>query len=287
MLGKDIVNSLLKKSNIEIHGIDLNSSIIENKNFHQHIFNITELSRLNEVLRDIQPEIIVHTAAIVSLMECEDNYKLVNKLHVDVTRELSKIKAKVIYISTDSVFNGIKGDYLETEIPDPLNNYAKTKYLGEIAVQANCNDYIIIRTNIFGFSIPLKGSIVEWAIKSFQNREEIDGFIDVFFNPIYTKHLAKRIIDLIQLDYKGVINLASLNKVSKYDFLTCIATYAGFSKAIIHESSIAGINSSIPRPKNTTLNINHANKILELPTISEGIEDLIKDLKKEANYERD
>ena len=101
------------------------------------------------------------------------------------------------------------------------------------------------------------------------------------------KHLAKRIIDLIQLDYKGVINLASLNKVSKYDFLTCIATYAGFSKAIIHESSIAGINSSIPRPKNTTLNINHANKILELPTISEGIEDLIKDLKKEANYERD
>ena len=279
MLGKDMVTSLLEFSDIEVYGVDLKELDINKTNFHQRIVDITDLNLLGEFLNRVQPEIIIHTAAIVNLKICEDSFETGKKLHIDVSRELAKTGAKVIYISTDSVFNGSKDNYTEDDIPDPINNYARTKYLGELAIKANSDNYIIIRTNIFGFNKPLRNSLAEWAITNIKEGKEINGFTDVFFNAIYTKHLAKCILQLIKNDFKGLINIASLNTISKYDFINYLGIKSGLLKKEIIKSSIKDIKFTILRPLNTTLSVEKALKYIKIPTIQSGIDELINDYK--------
>jgi len=193
----------------------------------------------------------------------------------------------LLYISTDSVFNGEKGNYTEESTPDPLNNYGMTKYLGELAVRANNKNSLVIRTNIFGYNNPLKASLAEWAIKEFKNGNHVNGYSNVIFNAIYTKHLANIIVNLVDKDQNGVINIASKTQISKYDFLVKLANSMGQSSDIVSKAKlITNADKSMIRPLNTTLNVDRAAKFIELPTIESGITELAKDYKEEVVDER-
>ena len=284
MLAKDIINAFAKLDNITIHGIDQTSSP-NCINYTQHLLDLTDMDTLYQLIQYINPDLIIHTAAIVNLKICEENFNLANKLHIESSRVLASTKVKIVYISTDSVFNGINGNYTEESIPDPLNNYARSKYLGELAVRANNPNHIIVRTNIFGYSNPLKGSLCEWAIKSFQNGKNIYGFDDVIFNAMYTKHLAAALLDLFQLDFRGIINIASSNYISKYDFVKYLAIKFDVPLKMISRTSVSNIDLKIARPHDTTLNIDRANQILIIPSVFEGIDQLYIDYNRELTNE--
>ena len=212
MLGSQIIRCLLNENKFNIFGFS-KSSNKENKHLiKEYLFDLTDIEKLEEHISNINPDIIIHTAAIVNLQACEDDFNLAKKTHIDVSAQIAKNNALIVYISTDSIFNGNNKDaYKEDDKAKPLNNYSKTKYLGEIAIRSNSSNFIIIRTNIFGFKIPLAHSFVEWALKAFQNKEKIKGFDDVYFNPVYVKHLSKKILKLIDANFKGVINIGSSN----------------------------------------------------------------------------
>lgn len=159
MLGSDIVKIFLN-NNYKVFGIDKNDNINNNINFYK--MDLTNLIELKKVLRNINPDLIIHTAAFVDVNFCENNIQKAIDLHVVVTRILAKFGCQMIYISTDSVFNGIKGNYTEDDIPDPLNVYARTKLLGEFATLSNNKKATVIRTNIFGFhKDKLRNSLAE------------------------------------------------------------------------------------------------------------------------------
>jgi dTDP-4-dehydrorhamnose reductase len=286
MLAKDIINSFAQTESTKIYGVDLIKSP-STYAIEQHVLDLTNLLDLEEMVRKIKPDLIIHTAAIVNLNTCEENYGLANKLHIDSSRVLASSKARIIYISTDSVFNGKKGNYTEESIPDPLNNYARSKYMGELAVQANNPNHLIIRTNIFGYNIPLKESLCEWAIKSFLRNEKISGFDDVIFNAIYTKQLAVLLLELSLAKITGIINIASNDFISKYDFIKYLASKFDIHQSFIKKTSVSCVNFRIDRPYNTTLNIDKAQQILKTPSIYESIDqlylDYIKELKNEKN----
>lgn len=277
MLGSKIVEQLLIKNKYEVFGFDQVSAEISNPFYKECILDLTDFTKLQTAIIKVKPDAIIHTAAIVNLNTCETNPELASKLHIEVSRYLAEAGARTIYISTDSVFNGKKGDYMEDDIPDPLNNYSKTKFLGEYAVKANNPNHVIIRTNIFGFNIPLKGSIAEWAIKSFENNEQITGFSDVFFNAIYTKHLAEKIEILLYSNFTGTIHIGTSNYISKYDFLKYLYEKFNLQGTGVNEGNSNEIRSNIVRPVNTTLNIDHAKALFKLPTVFEGIDELIND----------
>ncbi|MCG8453513.1 MAG: sugar nucleotide-binding protein, partial [Spirochaetales bacterium] len=155
MLGKEFVNACLNETNYELFGIDINSNKLSHKRFEFHKKDLTNFNELKVLIDNIKPDIIIHFAAAINIKKCEEDFGSCTKINTDVIRFLAQFESKVIYISTDSVFNGITGHYSEEDIPDPLNNYAKSKLLGEYALEANNKDHIIVRTNIFGFSMPL------------------------------------------------------------------------------------------------------------------------------------
>jgi dTDP-4-dehydrorhamnose reductase len=283
MLAKDIINELANNVRVIIHGVDLIEN--PNPNIHkQHTIDLSNIKKVEELINNIDPDIIIHTAAIVNLGVCEEDFNLAAKVHIDSSRVLAKSKARLIYISTDSIFNGETGNYNEENIPDPLNNYARTKYLGELAIQSNNINHVVVRTNIFGFNNPLKGSLCEWAIRSFNNNEKISGYSDVIFNAIYTKHLAVILVNLALNDFKGVLNIASNDFVTKYDFVKYLSAKFDVPNTEIGISEMS--NMKIKRPLNTTLNVDKAYQLFEIPSIYEGIDQLVIDYNKELKNER-
>ena len=281
MLGKDIYSEFAKNG-LSVFGVDLiKSSILQNK--FQRIGDLTDKEFIISILKEIKPDIIIHCAAIVNLETCENNKELANAVHVNVTKCLAQYKpneTKLIYISTDSVFDGLKGNYKETDKTNPINYYAESKLNGEKEVRFNPN-HIIVRTNIFGFNIPLRNSLSEWAIKSFKSNQIISGFDDVIFNAIYTKDLAKAIHQLLKQKFIGTINVASKESISKYEFLKYLALKSSYNDASITKSSIKEMEFKIPRPQNTSLNVNKAKEWCTIPSIYKSIDHFIDNLKME------
>ena len=277
MLGKEVIRIFSSLKNVEIIGIDNTPSESNRGLFTEHLFDLTELNLLESLIKNINPTIIIHLAAIVNINICEENPKLAENIHINVSRVLAKQSSRIIYISTDSVFNGQKGNYLEDSLPDPINQYGKSKYLGELAIQANNTNHLIIRTNIFGFNNPLRKSLTEWGLSACLNGFTIHGFEDVSFNPIYTKHLAKILSTVYNNELSGIINIASPMSLSKYQFLCYLYEKLGVSNQTIIKSSINNLNLAVQRPLNTVLNIEKASTFLTLPTTYEGLDQLIED----------
>jgi dTDP-4-dehydrorhamnose reductase len=279
MLGRDM-HRVLVRDNI-VYGVDIVSNP-EIKDSNEFLGDLTDSRFLNHVLMSVSPQIIIHCAAIVNLKQCEENRVLTNALHLDVTKQLVEYdSAKIIFISTDSVFNGERGGYKEEDIPSPLNYYGESKLLGEDIVRKNSNN-LIIRTNIFGFRKPLLDSLAEWAIKSLVDNKSISGYTDIYFNGIYTKHLAEIIKILISSKVSGIYHVASVNELSKYSFLKYLHTVLIPDKNLILPKNSSGVQMFPARPKRPTLSVKKVKRIVNLPTVEEGIDNLIDDYLKEG-----
>jgi dTDP-4-dehydrorhamnose reductase len=277
MLGS-ILSEYLLQNDYQVIGIDKVN--LENKIEKYKLYNIDLLDfpKVEEVIFQEKPDIIINVAAIVNLNLCEENHELAELLHVDLNKKFSslnqKIPFKFIYISTDSVFDGTKSNYTEDNQAIPLNNYAKTKFLGEEEVK-RMEDYIIIRTNIYGYS-GRQNSLLKWAYDELNKDEKIYGYKNVIFNPVSVYQLADAILILIQKNFKGILNIVSDRAISKFEFLKIIEEYLK-KKNLVQESVLEDENSKLKRPKNTALSIKKMESIIEKRyKIEDGITEVLR-----------
>ena len=281
MLGKDIAQLLAHERGVRSFGIV--------RSEHQKCLtdevvpcDLTDKENLDRVLRQIDPDVIIHCAAIVDLDRCEKNRHEADAVHIHATRVLSRHNAgstRFIYISTDSVFDGEKGNYSEGARPAPVNYYAATKYAGESAALEAHASCAVVRTNIYGFHSAIGASLAEWAIRELSNENSISGFTDVMFNPLYTKQLARLLIRyFIDTRLNGVWHFGTERFHSKYDFLCMVATTFGYSSSLVKRGLIDQFQFATPRPKDTTLNVSRLKNIAgDVPTLDQGLREMHKD----------
>ncbi|MGE4232539.1 MAG: NAD(P)-dependent oxidoreductase [Bacteriovoracia bacterium] len=284
MLGRSILRQLI--------GSDGNITSVSRSKVkvgpHESISgDLTDFRFLDNLLETTRPDLIFHCAANVHVDACEGDPKGTRKLHVDVTNRLSRFnpsKTKIVYISTDAVYDG-SGDHKETDVVLPKNIYTQTKLEGEKVVQKENPNHLILRTNLFGFhpNEPLNGkrSISEWGLSEMLSNKKIKGFTDVFFNPLYSAHLAHLVVLLSQTDEKGIVNVGASGQMSKFDFLVQIAKQAGLASDLVEPFSVDQMGFA-ERPKKTTVNITKLKKILpgvEIPSVDEGIRVFYRDFK--------
>ena len=255
MLGSVLCEYLLQ-NNYQVIGIDKIN--LENKFEKYKLYNIDLLDffKVEEVIFQEKPNIIINAAAIVNLNLCEENYELAELLHVDLNEQFlnlsKKISFKFIYIST------------EEDLAIPLNNYAKTKFLGEEEVK-KMEDYIVIRTNIYGYS-DRQNSLLKWAYDELNKNKKIYGYKNVIFNPVSIYQLADAILILIQKNFKGILNIIE-------EYLK--------KKNLVQESVLEDENSNLKRPKNTALSIKKMENIIEKRyKIEDGITQVLRGVKK-------
>lgn len=283
MLGKDICG-VLDAERYQIFSVSREkpAQIVRGRHFQG---DLADATLIHEVLEQSQPDIIIHCAAVVDVEKCEVEKKSADDVHVKATDILSSYKpqeSRFIYISTDSVFDGVTGDYSEEDSVNPVNYYALSKHQGETITLRNNPNSAVIRTNIYGFHIPLGKSLAEWAITNLSSDKAISGFSDTTFNPLYTKQLSSIINnEFLATDYCGIWNVVSDRALSKYDFLVKLAKVFGFSESLVLESKMASVSFAARRPKNTSLNPRRLKSIVSvLPSLEAGLESLKTDFLK-------
>jgi dTDP-4-dehydrorhamnose reductase len=242
---------------------------------------LSEVSFKN-IVRDFNPDIIIHCASLADVDFCENNQELTDRINIlgtkVVVESIKNQKTKLVYISSDSVYDGGKGNFSEKDLVNPQNYYGLSKYKGELEVLKK-SEILILRTNIFGWNIQEKYSIAEWILHELSNKKQMKGFSDVFFSSIYNFDLAKILDIAINQNLTGLFNCGSSTSLSKYEFALCIADYFNLDKDLIQPISIDDFNLRAKRGKNLTLNVNELKNALNYnpPAISESIAAFYRD----------
>ncbi|MBL4904813.1 MAG: SDR family oxidoreductase, partial [Flavobacteriaceae bacterium] len=151
LLGQNLVNLLLKeKDTYEVVGVSRGANRSERKDFAYYDVDITHKEHLRNLILEVQPNVIVNTAAMTNVDACEAEKENCLKLNVTAVQYLVdlalEVNAHLIHISTDFIFDGKNGPYKETDSPNPLNYYGKTKLLSEEVLTNSTIDTTILRT---------------------------------------------------------------------------------------------------------------------------------------------
>ncbi len=244
--------------------------------------DISNEGSIKKMIYEFNPSVIIHCASLTDIDQCETDKALTKKINVLATRNLVKSisdkDVKLVFISTDAVYDGAKGNFSEDDRISPLSYYGLSKYEGESEVAKKAGS-LIFRTNIFGWNIQDKKSLGEWMLGELKANRNINCFKDVFFSSIYTLEFA-RVIDIaIQKDLNGIYNCGASDICSKYEFAQKIADRFGLDKKLINPISIDEFKFSAKRGKELSLNVNKLQKKLnyKLPGISQSIEAFYKD----------
>lgn len=181
--------------------------------------DVTDFKKIEDIIETTKPDIIINCVGILN-DHASNNPLLAFQVNSLLPHQLAKLierhQGKLIQISTDCVFSGLKGDYTEDEIPDGTSVYAQSKQLGEII----SNRHLTIRTSIIGPELKKDGvGLFLWFMKQVR---EINGYKKVLWNGITTLQLAKATEEMIKQNVTGLYHLGSEIKISKYQLLKII-----------------------------------------------------------------
>lgn len=282
MLGSAIYRSLASTKAFEIVGLGRQPQSAHTGLYTYLAGDLRDDDFMAELAEITPVQWIIHCAAFVDLKYCQENFEATNKLHAIATAALSQLfpAATFVYISTDSVFDGKLGNYSEEDTAAPPNFYALTKYHGEGSVVMHTPNHYILRTNIYGFNTPAKGSLFEWAYRSLSQNQIITGFDNFIFNPLYVGQVAEIIQAFMSkpIPY-GVYHLGCDQALSKYEFLEIVKrkfSRSGEIQRKMGDPHAGGIS----RPENTSLDTQKLKRILNLSQLSlvDGLRMLEDDL---------
>ena len=239
---------------------------------------------VSKIIREFDPEIIIHCAAQADVDVCEEHPQDARRVNVlgtqNLIKNISGPKTKLIYISTDLVYDGAKTLFSEEDPAAPLNHYGVTKCEAE-AEALKTREALVLRTNFFGWNIQNKYSLGEWVIHELTQNREMQGFTDCNFSAIYTFELAKLLDLAIKKNLSGIYNCASSSSMSKYEFVCEIAKRLNLKQDLIKPVSIDDFGFKANRSKQLSLDTSKlANDLsVEIPTISYSIERFVEDFK--------
>lgn len=238
--------------------------------------DLTEKGRLEQILEQIRPDVVINAAAITSLVECEQNpcgAYLVNARAVSAMAEFCKNHGSYfVQISTDHYYSGDNDSkHAESAQVSLLNEYAISKYAGE-AYALTSPGALVVRTNIVGFRRRGPQTFVEWAIQSLVNRDHITLFNDFFTSSIHVDGFAQALFDLLPSRPSGILNLAAKDVSTKKQFIEMLAGSLELSTCNAVTGSVASV-SGATRANSLGLDVSKAEKILgyELATTSQVV----------------
>tara|TARA_B100000579_G_scaffold16256_2_gene11539 strand:+ start:32644 stop:33531 length:888 start_codon:yes stop_codon:yes gene_type:complete len=265
LLGQ-VLRLFLEKHGFVVIATGLGSDRLRN---HNHIYkelDVTSLEQCAYVINKYEPSVIVNAAAMTNVDECEISKTkclAVNSSSIDnFIPHVINYKIHLIQISTDFVFNGFSGGYVENDACNPLNNYGISKLSAEKNIKNHLGDelYTIIRTSlIYG---PGENNFLAWARTKLETGDILNIVHDQYRTPTYVNDLALAILRIIELKKYGLYHISSGEKLSIFDIVCNIALCLRLDLSKINKINSRELNQIASRPSDSTLDIDKAIKEL-------------------------
>ena len=276
LLGQKLVKLYLSKSTYEIHALSRGENRLDNKEGYTY-YNIDLLDKVEllQTLNQIEPSVIIHTAAMTNVDACEQQQDQCDLMNIDVVANIldycKESDVYLVHLSTDFIFDGTKGDvYNEDDIAHPVNHYGLSKLKSEIMIQEAKIDAAILRTILVYGLVDQndRSNIVLWVKSSLENHKDIHVVTDQLRMPTYAEDLAEACWLAVEARAKGVFNVSSNELMSIYDIALSIADAFGLDKKWIHPAVTNELNLPAKRPLSTGFDLNKSIIQINLPSYS-------------------
>lgn len=231
--------------------------------------DITDYRDVGVIFREFKPEIVIHTAALANVDECEKNPHDAWQINEAGTENISifsrECKSKLVYISTDSVYDGSTGVHKEDEKPNPINVYGKTKLIGEQKALIAKNA-LIIRTAYFD-------RLADWVLGELKQGKQVDMFMDTVFSPVCASDLVNIISVMIEKKLSGIYNVGAVDCKSKYEFGQFLARAFDYDEDLIVPISAQSMETRVKRPSHLYLSTGKVERDtgLLMPLVFSGV----------------
>ncbi|WP_164121763.1 dTDP-4-dehydrorhamnose reductase [Sharpea azabuensis] len=292
-LGHDVMNELSKRG-YEGVGTDLApvySGVQDNSPVTKMPYvslDITDASAVQATIKEVNPDVIIHCAAwtAVDMAEDDDKVEKVRAINAGGTQNIANVAkeldAKMVYISTDYVFDGQGEKPWEPDCKDykPLNVYGQTKLEGELAVANTLDKYFIVRIAwVFG----LNGkNFIKTMLNVAKTHDTVKVVNDQIGTPTYTYDLARLLVDMVETDKYGYYHATNEGGfISWYDFTKEIYKQAGLDTKVLPVTTAEYGLSKAARPFNSRLDKSKLveNGFTPLPTWQDALSRYLKEIK--------
>jgi len=252
--------------------LNLVSADLDNSNLPSDVpfytIDITNYEQSEKKIIKISPDVIVLTAAMTNVDQCEVDRKLASKINVkgtlNIVKACIKTNSKLVFLSTDFVFDGEKkrGNYYkETDIPNPLSYYAKTKYKAELIIFSSGIEYLICRTAVLYGWNKKKLNFITWILSNLEQNKPISIVTNQINSPTFVVNMAQILLLLIEKNAEGIYHTAGNCALNRYEIALRCAEVFEYNKNLI--TPLDYLEQKATRPKNAGLDITKLKKVIE------------------------
>lgn len=293
LLGQKLVTLLNNKPNIYTIATgkgEFRGNTIFNKG-HYAKLDVTDPNDVNRVLGKEKPHIVIHTAAMTNVDECETDKAGCDKLNVEAVKHLVKAcntyYTFLVHLSTDFIFDGESGPYTEMGKPNPLSYYGNSKLLAEKFIQENSRDWAIARTVlVYGITPSMsRSNIILWVKKSLEDGKTIQVVTDQLRSPTLAEDLAYGCYLIADKQAKGIFNISGGDMLTPYEMAIATANFFKLDKSLIKQADSSNFQQTAKRPPRTGFIIEKAQRELgyQPHSFMEGIAILARQIELEPS----
>jgi dTDP-4-dehydrorhamnose reductase len=231
-----------------------------------------------KILSELKPSAVIHCAAATDVDWCEEHPEEAYVMNVAASAQIAKItsrmNARLLHVSTDSVFDGVRGGYTENEQTAPLNIYARTKLSAEKEVLDHHPSAAIARVNLYGWNLLKKSSLPEWILQELTHERIVPGFVDVVFCPILANDLAEILLAMLDRNLTGIYHVTGSEPIDKCSFARRVAELFDLDPEQVVPTRLDEARLKAARPRNTSLNTDKICAAMgrSMPTVDAGLQ---------------
>ena len=244
--------------------------------------DMTDQENVFRVFEEVKPEVAVLTAGMTHVDRCEEEPEACFKVNVDGTAHVveacRRFNAKMVFISTDFVFDGGKGNYSEEDQPHPLGAYARSKVEGE-KIAGELPGHLILRTStLYGFNnAGDKSTFANWAINELKAGKKIRIVSDQKTCPALIDDVAEAAARLIEADKQGIYHCVGGEPISRHGFVKKLISVFGLDESLLEEIDSSQFEQKAKRPKDSSLSIAKLQALgIKMRNVLDGLEEMKK-----------
>ena len=218
---------------------------------------LTDRAATAAAFRDARPDAVIHCAALSSVAGCHREPALAEAINVGGTRWLAELadeaRTRLLYVSTDLVFDGERGGYVEEDAPAPLSVYGRTKARAEAAVRT-CPRGLVVRVSLlFGPTLTGRPTFFDQQLLALRERRPCTLFADEWRTPLSLTTAAAALIALAESDCTGVLHVGGPERMSRLETGQRFAAFLGADASMIVAAGRGDVPAAGPRPRDTSL----------------------------------
>jgi dTDP-4-dehydrorhamnose reductase len=263
----------------QVHAISRGESLVHRDNLCWHTFDPLEPDALAQIIRDVAPDVVVHTAALADIDLCQTHPEIARAINIDLTRRIANVctdaGCKLVLCSTDTIFDGEHAPYDEADLPGPVNFYAETKLEAEQIVARLGAQAVIARLSLV-VGLPVLGagnSFLVRMITACKQGRTVGVPAHEVRTPVDVITVGRALLELAAGNHHGIFHLAGHDRLSRFEMAQKIAVRFGFPKHLVVAPAAATTPGRAARPRDVSLDSAKACANLKTPmrTLDEGL----------------